>query len=233
VVNFSRYFFTLIELLVVIAIIAILAAMLLPALSQARSRARSISCISNLRQLGLAHFSYCSEWNVTPPVSAAGLRWIDLLSAELTEKSTHGGGNVYLCPEDARPDEKKVVYGTSDLSRLSYAINQCYVKGQESNQTYKLWYGVNVNLIKTPSEFITLAGGATYYIGTTLAPAVIGQEDNETSVVDGFCKKLSFRHSGRNHGFNAVFADGHAANLTFAGTPYRYWDLTGEWKGNF
>src|SRR5204862_6955954 len=69
----ARSAFTLIELLVVIAIIAILAAILFPVFAQAREKARSITCTSNLKQLSFAWLMYAQDYDETLPMTAQKL----------------------------------------------------------------------------------------------------------------------------------------------------------------
>src|ERR1700722_5755813 len=67
--------FTLIELLVVISIISILAALLLPALSSAKQRARTAQCISNLHQVSLAMKMYADDFQGLFPESGGMISW--------------------------------------------------------------------------------------------------------------------------------------------------------------
>jgi prepilin-type N-terminal cleavage/methylation domain-containing protein len=101
-----RFAFTLIELLVVIAIIAILSALLLPALSGAKQRARTIQCVSNLHQISLAMRLYADDFNGLYPESGETIAWdqtdIYTLKKSWMQQliSYMKNTNAYHCPAD-------------------------------------------------------------------------------------------------------------------------------------
>ncbi len=160
----SRRGFTLIELLVVIAIIAILAAILFPVFARARERARHTSCLSNLRQIGLAFRMYTSDYDERLlPAQLAGdsanYCWTTIVMPYMHNEQ------VLVCPSDSEPmiSENAVGY------RKSYAVNyeihpyEGYV-GHSINPLNP-WPPMSMASIQEPSEMISAIDSQTAYSG--------------------------------------------------------------------
>ena len=114
--------FTLIELLVVIAIIAILAAILFPVFAQAREKARSAACLSNMKQLGLGMMAYAQDYDECYVMGQIDNRisWDTMINpytsmgqkgGTLTANMGKGAAGVYACPSDTI--ERKAVVDAS------------------------------------------------------------------------------------------------------------------------
>ena len=205
------YSFTLIELLVVIAIIAILAAMLLPALSAARERARSATCLSNLKNMGIGATMYGSNnSDYRPPI------WRGYQTRIGSEKNPSGWGHLYtggyivdgkamFCPSGTVITYEKYFFDSPTASSTKYKTgyataiwNYDESSGNDNWYSYRLSGPFKPWNSKYPAN-VSPNSPATMPLGMDIL-----REGSYLLAGD------STVYGGHGKGINIIWADGHA-----------------------